>query len=70
LFFLLMEEGLSHSLSDAKDWGIFHGIHISHSFFLNHMLFVDDVLIFCDGQRDDAESLTNVLALFSRDTSM
>jgi hypothetical protein len=31
---------------------------------------VDDVLIFYDGQRGDFETLSNVLALFSRATCM
>jgi hypothetical protein len=63
-------EGLSRALADAKVRGLFHGIPITRTLVLTHLLFVDDVLIFCNGQRDDVETLSDVLALFSRATCM
>jgi hypothetical protein len=63
-------EGLSHSLAHAKSHGLFRGVQISQTIYLSHLLFVDDVLIFCDGQRGDAEALYNLMKLFSRVTGM
>ena len=33
----------------AKRGGGFKWIHISNVLFISHLLFVDDILIFCDG---------------------
>ena len=37
---------------------------------LTHLLFVDDVLIFCNGKRGDVEKLHNILALFGKAMGM
>jgi hypothetical protein len=37
---------------------------------VTHLLFVDDVLIFCNDLRSDAETLNNILGLFERATRM
>jgi hypothetical protein len=49
LLFLLVVEGLSRALDHASANREFHGIAISHNLRLTHLLFVDDVLIFCNG---------------------
>jgi len=46
LLFLLVAEGLSREIGDAKSIGEFQGISISQNLRITH-LFVDDVLIFC-----------------------
>jgi len=46
LLFLLIIEGLSRSISLAKERGFIKGVVISGNLSLTHLLFVDDVLIF------------------------
>ena len=70
LLFLLVAEGLSRAIDDARRNGSFNGIRISPNLHLTHLLFVDDVLIFCSGSRRDAESLKSILNLFSKVTGM
>jgi hypothetical protein len=70
LIFLLVVEGLSRALVDENVRGLFHGIPITCTSVLTHLLFVDDVLIFCNGQRDDVETLSYVLSLFRKSTGM
>jgi hypothetical protein len=68
LLFLLVVEGLSRALSEAKRTGSFSGIKISPSLQVTHLLFVDDILIFNSGSRTEAETLKNILSLFSKAT--
>jgi hypothetical protein len=70
LLFLLVAEGLSRAILNAVRTGEFHGIQITTSQRLTHLLFVDDILIFCSGQRQDAEVLSNILSLFRSTTGM
>jgi hypothetical protein len=70
LLFLLVAEGLSRALEDAKSHGVFRGIPISLTLKLTHLLFVDHVLFLCNGKRGDEENTYNILDLFSRATSM
>jgi len=70
LLFLLVAEGLSRAIDDARRNGTFSGIRIASNFQITHLLFVDDVLIFCSGSRRDAETLKDILNLFSKATGM
>jgi len=70
LLFLLVVEGLSMALKEAKSIRTFNDIPVTHLFSLTHLLFVDDVLIFCNGLRGDVEQLRTILDLFNRATSM
>jgi hypothetical protein len=63
-------EGLSQSLAHAKSHGLFRGVQISSTIYLSNLVFVDDVLIFCDGKRGNAKDLYNLIKLFSRETGM
>jgi hypothetical protein len=63
-------EGLSRVIIEAKAKGEFIGVSLSPTLRLSHLLFVDDVLIFCSGLRQDAEKLRSILDLFSRATCM
>jgi hypothetical protein len=70
LLFLLVAEGLSRAIGEAKSRGEFQGISISSTLKISHLLFVDDVLIFCNGQKGDADKLKVILDLFGRETWM
>eukprot|EP00253_Pinus_taeda_P003262 PITA_03262 len=70
LLFLLIMDDLSRLISSAKDRNIFNGIHISENFYLTHLLFVDDILIFLNGCIGDTTSLQNIFSLFQQATGM
>jgi hypothetical protein len=70
LLFLLVAEGLSRALISATNSGDFKGIKTSPDFRITHLLFVDDVLIFCSGRPRDAETLAAILQLFKDATGM
>ena len=70
LLFLLVVEGLSRALRDAKNHGSLKGIHISQALQITHLLFVDDILIFCIGSMRDTNTLQDILELFSKATRM
>jgi hypothetical protein len=70
LLFLLVAEGLSRALTQGKTTGELSGIKISQALSLTHLLFVDDVLLFSGGSRREAETLRDILSLFSKATGM
>jgi hypothetical protein len=70
LLFLLVAECLSRYLHEEKATGSFRGIKITHGFYISHLLFVDDILIFCDGSRQDIGKLCDGLLLFKHATGM
>ena len=45
LLFILINEGLSLLIADARAHGLIKGIKISSSLALTHLLFVDDVIM-------------------------
>ena len=45
-------------------------IQISQHLTITHLLFVDDVLIFCSGSIRDVHTLSDILSLFSKATGM
>jgi hypothetical protein len=57
-------------LNEAKSVGSFRGIKISQGLYISHLLFVDDILIFCDGSRQDIGKLCDGLLLFKQATGM
>jgi hypothetical protein len=70
LLFLLVAKGLSRALEAAKSRGEFSGITTSPTLQISHLLFVDDVLIFCSGNRRDVETFMKILDLFWNATWM
>jgi hypothetical protein len=70
LLFLLVAEGLSRALESTKSNREFEGIAIYPTLRVTHLLFVDDVIIFCNGSRRDAGKLHDILDLFSLATGM
>jgi hypothetical protein len=57
-------------LVGANLGGRFSGIKISNGLTITHLLFFDDILIFCDGLKRDADILSEGLILFRIATSM
>jgi len=53
LLFLLVINGLSRLIGEAKQNGSLRGVKVSHSQILTHILFVDDVLLFSGNSRND-----------------
>ena len=53
LLFLQVVEGLSRAIKEATMQGPLVGIQISHILSLTHLLFVDDILIYCFGSVRD-----------------
>jgi len=70
LLFLLVAKGLSRYLKVAIADGNFGGIKISRELTISHLLFVDDILIFCDGSRRDTDCLVADMDLFKKSTGM
>jgi hypothetical protein len=70
LLFLIVAEGLSRALLVAKRLGKLKGIRMVNSIFLTHLLFVDDILLFCDDFRRDALKFKVVLDLYCIATGM
>eukprot|EP00253_Pinus_taeda_P014295 PITA_14295 len=69
LFFIVMD-GLSRLIATTKRDGDLCGLKISDDCFLTHLLFMDVVLIFLDGNIRDSYSFSNILSLFSSATGM
>lgn len=70
LFFLIVMEGLSRLIATAKRNGDFSGLKITEQFYLTHLLFVDDILIFMNGSVRDNIALNDILQLFCKATGM
>jgi hypothetical protein len=70
LLFFPIVEALNRGIVEAKSHGEFQGIVISPNLNITHLLFVDDVLIFCNGQRSDVQKLSDILELFGNATGM
>ena len=50
--------------------GIFYGVQLSQNLHISHLLFVDDILVFCLGSVRDFNTLDDILNLFSKATGM
>lgn len=59
-----MARGLSRALIEAKIMASFKGWKMGGILFLSHLLFVDDILLFCDGSIRDAMKLKELLDLY------
>jgi hypothetical protein len=70
LLFLLIVEGLSRLLKEAFENGSFKGVNIGTSCNITHLLFVDDILIFCEGSRRVVEKFRDIMDLFCKVTCM
>lgn len=70
LIFLLVAEGLSRFLKEAVRRSNLIGLILAHGINLTHLLFVDDILLFCRGTRRDIYYLFRGINLFKIATGM
>eukprot|EP00253_Pinus_taeda_P029832 PITA_29832 len=70
LLFLIIMDGLSRLITSTKRDDDLCGLKISDDWFLTHLLFVDDVIIFLDGIIRDSRTFSKILTLFSSATGM
>ena len=70
LLFILVIEGLSLLIEDAKRSGKVKGVKISTDFSLTHLLFVDDIIIFGLGSLDEWLDFKVILDLFCEASGM
>jgi len=70
LLFLLLIEGLSKLISGSKAEGTIHGINISRSLAVTHLLFVDDIVIFGSSSFSEWSKLNQIFSTFSLATGM
>ena len=70
LIFLLVVEGLSRFLIDAIWKRDLTGLELASGLQLTHLLFVDDILLFCNGSRRDVDCLHRGITLFKVTTGM
>ena len=70
LLFIMLIEGLSLLIAEARRIGKLKGIKISPQLFLTHLLFVDDVLLFGMGTFDDWMAFKEILDTFCEASGM
>lgn len=70
LIFLLVAEGLSQLIQKAKRKGKVRGIEVAVNMFISHLLFLDDILVFTNGDSNEIKELKNILDLFLKATGM
>ena len=70
LLFILVIEGLSRIILHVKVEHKIKGINITHSLPITHLLFVDDVLIFGLGNREEWELYRSIIKIFCNATEM
>lgn len=67
---LFAAEGLSQLIHFAIRKGDYKVIEIAINLFISHLIFVDDILLFCDGSRGALAKLKSIMDLFLKATSM
>ena len=70
LLFILVIEGLSLLIRDARSNGLIKGIHISPSLALSHLLFIDDVILMGSGTLLDWAAFEVILETFCKASGM
>eukprot|EP00253_Pinus_taeda_P008165 PITA_08165 len=70
LLFLLVAEGLSRLLMEAKREGLIKGLEVAVNLFISHLLFVDDILLFTNGSLNEVKELKVILDIFMKATGM
>jgi hypothetical protein len=68
--FMLVAEGLSLLIKDARWRGVLKGVKVSNSMNIMHLLFFDDVLMFGDGTSQELRSLRIILDLYCKAIGM
>ena len=70
MLFILLIEGLSLLIFDARNHGLIRGIHISPSLALAHLLFVDDVILMGTDTLQEWEAFDVILETFCKASGM
>lgn len=70
LLFLLAADSISVLIQDAKRQGTLKGIEVAHNFWVTHLLFVDDIILFSNGSLKDCRTLKRILDLFLKATGL
>lgn len=70
LLFLIVMEGINRLIALANRDGWLQGLKMSDHFYLTHILFIDDILIFLNGSLRDSSTFHEILTLFSLATGM
>eukprot|EP00253_Pinus_taeda_P006109 PITA_06109 len=70
LLFLLVAEGLSRLIHKAKREEKVKGIEVAINLYITHLLFVDDILIFTNGNHNELKEFKCIFDLFLKATSM
>jgi hypothetical protein len=63
--FLLVTEGLSQALHQARSQGIINGVKIVGHLTISHLLFIDDILLFGLGTIWEGHALKGILDIFT-----
>eukprot|EP00253_Pinus_taeda_P011344 PITA_11344 len=70
LLFLLVAEGLSRLIHNARRSNKIKGIEVAINLYISHPLFVDDILIFSNGSYNELKELKDIFDLFMKATGM
>eukprot|EP00253_Pinus_taeda_P010845 PITA_10845 len=70
LLFLLVAEGLSRLIHKARREEKVKGIEVAINLYITHLLFVDDILIFTNGNCSELKELKCIFDLFLKATGM
>ena len=70
LLFILIIEGLSLLIADAREHGLIKGIKISSSLALTHLLFVDDVILLGTSTFSEWMAFEVILSTFYKASGM
>ena len=70
LLFLLVIEGLSRLINLYKSEGKLKGIKISLTVFISHLLFVDDVMLFGKGSKEEWQNFVDIIKILCVTSSM
>ena len=70
LLFILVIEGLSLLIKDARENGLIRGIKISSALALTHLLFVDDVILLGTGTLHEWMAFKVILSTFCKASGM
>eukprot|EP00253_Pinus_taeda_P028824 PITA_28824 len=70
LLFLLVAEGLSQLILKAKREGVIKGLEVAVNLCITHLLFVDDILLFSNGNQVEIKEIKRILELFMKATGM
>eukprot|EP00253_Pinus_taeda_P029580 PITA_29580 len=68
--FLLVAEGLSRLIHNARRSNKIKGIEVAINLYISHLLFVDDILIFSNGSHNELKELRDIFDLFMKATGM